>query len=165
MITVTQNDVLEYAYGLDLTEKGQKDRHALALRLANAMGSKTLDCRKDFNLGQLYEAFIKADRLNLDHARYSKCNTKDLEFKNGSYEIKVSTSTYSLSTPLTEPTRTIFVCKHGACILSKEFLAQVFANPYKHMDDVKIEKTGLRLKPTIYEFGTPLKWLNEKLGF
>lgn len=165
MITVNSTQVLEYAYGLDLTKKGQKDRQDLSLRLANAMKDITLECKKDFNLGQLFEGFIKADRMHLDHARFSKCNTKDLEFKNGSYEVKVSTSTYSLCTPLVAPTRTIFISKNGAVLLSKSTLEEVFNNPYEYQDYVKIEETGLRLKPTIAELGTPIKWLNEKLGF
>ena len=170
MITITSTRVLEYAYGLDLTKKGQKDRQDLALRLANAMGTKTVDIKDDskqgqLNLGQAFEGFIKADRMNLEHARFSKCNSKDLEFKNGSYEIKVSTSTYSLCTPLVAPTRTIFISKNGAVLLSKATLKEVFDNPYKYQDYVKIEETGLRLKPTIAELGTPIKWLNEKLGF
>ena len=83
MRTITSKQVLEYAYGLDLSKQGQSDRQDLALSLANAMNGITVDVKDDtkqgqLNLGQAFEGFIKADRFNLEHARFSKCNEEDL---------------------------------------------------------------------------------------
>lgn len=169
MRTITSSQVLEYAYGLDLSKQGQLDRQDLALRLANAMNGITVDVKDDtkqnqLNLGQAFEGFIKADRFNLEHARFSKCNEEDLTYKNGSYEIKVSTSTYSLCTPLTKAIRVIFITKTGAYYFTKkqvsEWLELRKSNKY-----IRVKDGGICFKPTCDELGKPVKWLNDLLGF
>lgn len=169
MIDYTSQDILNYANNLDLTKSGQKDRQALAFRLARAMGTKTVGVKDDtklgqINLGQVFESFIKADRLNLDYARFSKCNAEDLEYANGSYEIKVTTSANSLSTPLCKAVRTIFVSKNGAVLFSKEQIAE-WLELRKSNEYIRVKDGGICFKHKASEFGKPVKWLNDKLGF
>lgn len=146
---------------------GKTDKHLpeMITRLSNAMSDDmTLQCKIDFNIGQLIDSFVNTLR-NGTNSRWAKCYEPDFTDGNGSWEIKVSMNCYNLCTPLVKPIRTVFVTHTGAYTISKKTLQEIFDNPYDYQDYVKIEPKGLRLKPTIAELGRPYKWLNDKLGF
>lgn len=164
-IMVNKNDLLEKVASIPLSKKGYKGTTILYNALINGIGSKTLETRSDYNLGHLFESWIKAYILDYDDGYYSRANSVDLRKGRLNIEIKVSANCYDLSTPLTKATKTYFVSEKGIVELTKKTLKELFSNPYDFQDYVKIEDKGLRLKPKAYDLGKPITMLNTVLGF
>lgn len=166
---LTQKMVQNELNSLDLTNKSQKNRYPMMSLILDTMERydiQAVESRCDvFNLGQGMEGLVKAIYHDYKVGYFARCNSKDLELKRGSYEVKTSPSTYSLCTPVKVAQRIIFISMNGAYLISKKEVQDILDNPFNY--DVKISKTGgVSFKPTlINQVGRPLVWLNKVLGF
>ena len=163
---VKKADILQKMSEIPTTKKGYKGTMKMYTALYNAMNDTTLiECKQDWNLGQLYEAFYKTVKAGYEIGYYSRANSADFEDGRGEIEIKVSANCYDLCMPITKPVRVVFFTDNGCFTISKKMIKEIMSDIESYMEFVKITETGFRLKPTATILGVPNTAMNEVLGF
>lgn len=149
----TKKDLENTKILVDILAKNAKAKNAL------------LECRKDFNIGQLFESLIKVVLNDYSTGYYSRAHNADYADLRSDIEIKVSVNNKDLATPIKKAARIWFVTAQGVYTISKKTMVEVLNNPYDYMDYVQIKGDSIRLKLNAIQLGKPNTKLNELLGF
>lgn len=137
----------------------------LAVKFLQKNGGK-LETRFDGSLGELYEAMVKRALFGYKTGYYSKAFSVDYKDGKIAVDVKVSTNSKDLCTPITKATRVLLITPKGAYIINKNVIADIMKNVEDYSSYAKItSKGGVRLKTHAIELGEYQAELSESLGF
>jgi hypothetical protein len=127
--------------------------------------NKKVELDSKLNMGEAMEGLITAILEGHEVGRSKKSGKADLSNKRYDIDIKVSTNAKDTASVLSSPIQVLLITTTGAYTITKATMTKLFATPEEFKKFVKIEPTGLRLKPTASELGRLNKKFTDLLGF
>lgn len=136
----------------------------LSVKFLEVNGGK-LETRYDGSLGELFEAMVKRVLFGYKTGYYSKAFSVDYKQGKITVDVKVSTNSKDLCTPVTVATRVLLITPKGAYMINKNVISDIFKNIEDYSAYAKPTSKGFRLKCNAIELGEYQEELSKGLGF
>ncbi len=154
-------------------KRGDKERAEILLRVIENMFEDAVyyarDTKKGFNVGEIVECHVNSRVFKERHVANAKAGSNDFEFKGHVYEIKLTTSSTHLCSPIRKIEDTIFITRKGCYLIDKATIQKLydeFSDKVATHTYVKTDSEGVvRLKEDAIKLGKVLKDVNRLFGF
>lgn len=126
-----------------------------------------LETRYDGSLGELFEAMVKRVLFGYKTGYYSKAFAVDYKMNKNTVavDVKVSTNSKDLCTPIIKATKVLFITPKGAYLINKNVIQDIMNNLEDYKEYAKATSKGFRLKCSAIALGQYQEELSKGLGF